>query len=153
MTTEQIGYGDAVLKVFPSFLGEIGEIGDPNLAVRISIIFGLLASISFIVVITGKITSVLVDFLSRGGSMVNKVNFSNHTIICGWNFQGKQIVKDLLEADTKNHNGIVVLADCEKIPINESRIVFVKGNPSNDEDLRRVGITKACNVIVLTDFT
>jgi voltage-gated potassium channel len=150
---EHVGYGEAVLKVFPSFLGELGEFGDPNLAARISIVVGLLVSISFIVIITAKITSVLVDFLRRGGSMAKKVNFSGHTIICGWNFQGEKIVKELLEANTKKRRGIVILANSEDRPLKEERVEFIRGDPSKDEDLSRAGIEKASNVIVLTDFT
>jgi voltage-gated potassium channel len=153
MMTEHIGYGNAVLKVFPSFLGEIGEIGDPNLLARISIVVGLLVSISFIVIITGKITSVLVDFLRRGGSMAKKANFSGHSIICGWNFQGEQIVKDLMEANGKSQRGIVILANKEERPLKDVRVEFINGDPSNDEDLKRAGIERASNVIVLTDFT
>jgi voltage-gated potassium channel len=153
MMTEHIGFGNAVLKVFPSFLGEIGEIGDPNLLARISIVVGLLVSISFIVIITGKISSVLVDFLRRGGSMAKKANFSGHTIICGWNFQGEQIVKDLLEANGKNQRGIVILDNREERPLKDVRVEFINGDPSNDEDLKRAGVEKASNVIVLTDFT
>lgn len=153
MVNDHIGYGQAVLKVFPSFLGELGEIGDPNIFVQISIVVGLLASISFIVIITAKITSMLIDFMRRGGSMAKKVNFSGHTIICGWNFQGERIVEELLEADTKKHRGIVILADSEERPLKEERVEFINGDPANDEDLIKAGVKRAESVIVLTDFT
>jgi voltage-gated potassium channel len=152
MFNEHIAYGDAVLKVFPSFLGEVGEIGDTNLAVQISVVIGLIASISFIVVITASITSMLVDFLRKGGAMATRANFSNHTIICGWNFQGEQIVRDLLKADTKKHQGVVILAINEERPLKEERVEFIRGDPSVDENLIKAGIKKAANVIVLTDF-
>jgi voltage-gated potassium channel len=153
MTAEQVGYGEAVLKVFPSFLGEVGEIGDPNLPAQISIVVGLLVSISFIVIITAKITSILVEFMKRGGSMAKKVNFSNHTIICGWNFQGERIVNDLLAANAKKQRGVVILANTEERPLKDERVEFMKGDPSNDEDLIKAGIKRAENVIILTDFT
>jgi voltage-gated potassium channel len=153
MTNEHVGYGEAVLKAFPSFLGEVGEIEETNVLAKVSIVIGLLASISFIVIITAKVTSVLVEFLRRGGSMAKKVNFSNHTIICGWNFQGEQIVKDLLEANTKKQHGVVILANSEERPLKDERVEFIRGDPSNDEDLIRAGIKRANNVIVLTDFT
>jgi len=153
MVNDQIGYGEAVLKVFPSFLGELGEIGDPNIPVQISIVVGLLASISFIVIITAKITSVLIEFMRRGGSMAKKVNFSGHTIICGWNFQGERIVEDLLKANTKKHQGVVILADTEERPLKEERVEFIKGDPASDEELIKAGVKRAESVIILTDFT
>jgi voltage-gated potassium channel len=150
---EDIGFGKAVLKVFPAFLGELGEIEGPNLQVQISLVVGLLASITFIVIITAKITSLLIEFLMRGGSMAKKVNFTGHTIICGWNFQGERIVKELLTASANKQRGIVILADSEKRPIDDERVEFIKGDPSQDEDLIRAGIHKADSIIVLTDFT
>jgi voltage-gated potassium channel len=153
MLNEHIGYGEAILKVFPSFLGEVGEVGDRNIAAEISIIIGLLLSISFIVIITARITSGLIEFMRRGGSMAKKVNLSGHTIICGWNFQGKHIVKNLLAANTKRRREVVILAECQERPLKEERVHFVMGDPSKDEDLKRAGIAKASNVIVLTDFT
>jgi voltage-gated potassium channel len=153
MLNEHIGYGEAILKVFPSFLGEVGEVGDRNVVAEISIIIGLLLSISFIVIITARITSGLIEFMRRGGSMAKKVSLSGHTIICGWNFQGKHIVDNLLAANYKTRPEIVVLADYEERPLKEERVYFVKGDPSRDEDLTRAGITRASNVIVLTDFT
>ncbi len=148
-----ISFGEAILKVFPAFIGELGEIEGPNIFAQISLLVGLIASLTFIVIITAKITSVLIEFLMRGGSMAKKVNFSGHTIICGWNFQGERIVNDLLAANDKKQRGIVVLTDAEERPLRDERIEFVKGNPSRDEDLERAGVHKADSVIVLTDFT
>jgi voltage-gated potassium channel len=148
-----ISFGNAILKVFPAFIGELGEVEGPNIFAQLSLLVGLMASLTFIVIITAKITSVLIELLMRGGSMAKKVNFSGHTIICGWNFQGERIVKDLLAANNKKQRGIVILTDSAERPIKDERVEFVKGNPSRDEDLERAGIHKADSVIVLTDFT
>lgn len=83
--------------------------------------------------------------------MAKKVNFSGHTIICGWNFQGEQIVNELLNANVKQQRGIVILHDSEERPIKDERVEFVKGDPSQDESLKRAGIMTADSVIVLTD--
>lgn len=86
MVFKQVGFGDAMMEIFPAFLGELGIIESPFLAIQISIIVGMLVSITFIAVVTAKITSLLIEFIRRGGSMAKKVNFSGHTVICGWNF-------------------------------------------------------------------
>ena len=153
MVYEDIGFGNAALKAFPAFFGEIGEIESPMIAVQVSMVIGILASVTFIVIVTAKITSVLIEFMRRGGSMAKKVNFSGHTIICGWNFQGERIVEDLLEASAGKQRGIVILTDCDERPIADERVEFIKGDPSNDENLIRAGIHRADSVIVLTDFT
>ncbi|MFC1949925.1 hypothetical protein ACFLW0_07130 [Chloroflexota bacterium] len=86
MACEQSGFSSAALKVFPAFFGELGEVESPYVAVKISIIIGILVSISFIAIVTAKITSSLIEFVRRGGTMVKRVNLSGHTVICGWNF-------------------------------------------------------------------
>ena len=101
MAFEKVGFGNAMMEIFPAFLGELGIIESPFLAVQISMVVGMLVSISFIAVVTAKITSLLIEFIRRGGSMAKKVNFSGHTLICGWNFQGERIVDELLSADQK----------------------------------------------------
>lgn len=153
MAYDDVGFWRAALKAFPTFFGELGEIETPFMPIQISMVIGILASATFIVVITAKMTSVLIEFIKRGGSMAKKVNFSNHTIICGWNFQGERIVKELLAASEGKQRGLVILTDTEKRPTMDERVEFIRGNPSRDEELEKAGIYRADSVIVLTDFT
>lgn len=85
--------------------------------------------------------------------MTKKVNLSGHTIICGWNFQGERIVRELLSADARQQRGVVILTDSEERPLKDERVEFIEGDPSQDEDLIRAGVMKADSVIVLTDLT
>jgi voltage-gated potassium channel len=151
MVQENITFGQAIIEIFPAFFGELGTIGSPSLPVRACIIIGMIASVTVIAVVTAKITSVLVEAIRRGGIMAKKVNFSGHTIICGWNFQGELMVSELLKANVKQQRGIVILHDSEERPIKDERVEFVRGDPSQDDDLKRAGIMKADSVIVLTD--
>jgi voltage-gated potassium channel len=151
MVQENTTFGQAVIEIFPAFFGELGTIGSPSLPVRACIIIGMIASVTVIAVVTAKITSVLVEAIRRGGIMARKVNLSGHTIICGWNFQGELMVKELLKADVKEQRGIVILHDSEERPIKDERVEFVRGDPSQDDDLKRAGIMKADSIIVLTD--
>ena len=153
MSYEDVGFGDATALILPAFLGELGIMESPFVAVRISIMAGLIASITFLAILTAKITSLLMEFLRRGGSMKKKVNFSRHIVICGWNFQGEQIVNHLLSPDQKQYRQIVVLANIEQRPVKDERIEFIKGDPTQDESLVRAGVMKADSAIVLTDFT
>jgi voltage-gated potassium channel len=150
---EKVGFGIALMNIFPAFFGELGAVESPFVAVQISTIIGILASVTFIAIVTAKITSVLVELIRRGGSMAKRVRFTGHTIICGWNFQGERVINELLSADNKRKQGIVVLADREERPISDERIEFVKGDPTQDKDLVRAGLMSADSVIVLTDLT
>ena len=151
MAHEKAGFANATMRILPAFFGELGIIESPFVAVRASIITGMVASVTFIAIVTAKITSVLVESIRRGGSMAKKVNFSGHTIICGWNFQGERVVSELLKADVRQQRGIVVLHDSEERPIRDERVEFIRGDPSQDESLKRAGIMRADSVIVLTD--
>jgi voltage-gated potassium channel len=152
MAYEEVGFGDATALILPAFVGELGIMESRFLAVRISIMAGLITSITFLAILTAKITSLLMEFLRRGGSMKKKVNFSRHIVICGWNFQGEQIVNHLLSPDQKQYRQIVVLANVEQRPVKDERIEFIKGDPTQDENLIRAGVMRADSIIVLTDL-
>jgi voltage-gated potassium channel len=151
MAHEKAGFANATMRILPAFFGELGIIESPFVAVRASIITGMVASVTFIAIVTAKITSVLVESIRRGGSMAKKVNFSGHTIICGWNFQGERVVSELLKADVRQQRGIVIIHDSEERPISDERVEFIRGDPSQDESLKRAGLMRANSVIVLTD--
>ena len=153
MACEKVGFGSAAMTTFPAFFGEIGTIGSPLLAVQICIVVGMVVSVTFLAIITAKITSVLLELIRRGGSMAKRVKFSGHIIICGWNFQGERIVQELLSANTKQQRGIVLLCDSEERPLKDERVEFIKGSPTQDENLIRAGVMRADSVIVLTNLT
>jgi len=153
MMYEKVGFGDAAMSIFPAFLGELGIVESQFLAVRISIMAGLIVSVTFLAIITAKITSLFLEFIRKGGSIVKRVNFSGHIIICGWNFQGENIVKELLSASEKRHRDIVILTDSDKRPLKDDRVEFINGDPSQNENLVRAGIERADSAIVLTDLT
>jgi len=153
MIYEDVSFGSAAMKIFPAFFGEVGEVETPIIAVQISIVIGIIVSITFLAVITARITSALIEFIRRGGSMAKKVNFSGHTIICGWNFQGERVVKELLAATVKQRRGIAILTDSNERPMTDERVEFIKGDPSQDESLIHAGIERADSVIVLSDCT
>lgn len=106
MAYEKVSFVTANMKILPAFFGEIGIIESPYVAVQISIIVGMIASVTVIVIITAKITSVFVEFVRRGGIMAKKVNLSGHTIICGWNFQGERVISDLLQVNPQSNYAI-----------------------------------------------
>ncbi len=153
MASEEVSFGSAALRIFPAFFGEIGQVETSFVAVQISMIVGILVSITFLAIITAKITSALIEVIRRGGSMAKRVNFSGHTLICGWNFQGERVVKELLSATVKQQRGIVVLAKSDQRPVKDEQVEFVNGDPSQDGNLIRAGVERADSVIVLTDFT
>jgi voltage-gated potassium channel len=151
--TENISFFEALFtRVLACFLGELGEIQGKLLA-RIATVIGLIAGVVFITIVGAKIVTVFVNHAMRGGRVMKSVNHKNHIIICGWNLQGKNIIKQLLSPDIKERRPIVILANLEKKPINEDRVDFISGDPTKREDLKRAGIMTANTAIILTDMS
>jgi voltage-gated potassium channel len=153
MISENVAFGDATARIMPAFLGELGIVESESVVTQISCLVALVVSVAFLAIITAKITSMFIEFCRRGGSMVKKVNLSEHIVICGWNFQGERMIDQLLSGGGEPIREIVVLADCEQRPVQDERVEFVRGDPTQDEALMRAGIKKASSVIVLTDLT
>ena len=143
----------AAMMCLPAFLGELGSLEASSGVVNFGILFSLFISIAFLSILTAKITSIFVEICRQGGSIVNTVDFSDHIIICGWNAQGPAIVAELLASGMVARNEIVILANYERRPIKDERVEFIRGDPSQDEDLRRAKAESAHSAIVLSDLT
>ncbi len=101
-----------------------------------------------------------VDELRRGRSPVIETDF---TLILGWSPRVFTIVSEIIEADeSRSDSAIVVLTAMEKRDMEDeldsrvlvrkrTRVVCRSGDPSNLNDLERVGIREARSVIVLAD--
>ena len=144
---------EAFFFTLPSFLGQIAEGYKFGTGQFIASVVGLITSIGILAIITSVIVSKFILFCLRGGRMVERVRFSNHIIICGWNTQGERIVRELKKAGVTKSRGVVILADLEKRPIQEPEVDFVQGDPTQYQDLERAGLRNAQSVIVLADFT
>ncbi len=143
---------EAFYKVFPLFLGEFSDIELATPLSRLTGLGGLVAGVAFIAILGARIVTWFVNLSLRGGRIVQKVNHKNHIIICGWNMQGKNIIKQLLSPDIAEKRPIVILAQMEKRPLEDERVDFISGDPTKEEDLKRAGIMKADTAIVLTEM-
>jgi voltage-gated potassium channel len=76
---------------------------------------------------------------------------TNHLLICGWSAKGFEIIRELRAKEVEDPRPIVILADLEAAPLEEENTTFVRGNPSNADDLERAGISQVATVIVLAD--
>ncbi len=143
---------DAFFNVFPLFLGELGDGKMETPLAKITGLGGLIAGVTFIAIIGGRIVTWFVDFSLKGGRIVNKVNYKNHIIICGWNMQGQNIINQLLSPDIAESRPIVILAHLQRRPLEDDRVDFISGDPTKEEDLKRAGIMTADTAIVLTEM-
>jgi len=150
MRYEKVGLGDAVVILLPPILGQLGTIVKSPTGV--AIILSLLIYMLSLAVIFGKMAESLINLSLKGGIIVKKVNYKNHIVICGWNYQGTKIIDNLLSDDICSKIPIVILADLEKVPYDSDNVDFIRGCPYKKEDLIRAGIPTADTAIILTDI-
>ncbi len=127
-TTTTVGYGD----ITPETLGG-----------RIISIVVMLSGIGFMGVFLANFTDMLIEkSLARG--MRARAYMEGHVIICGWNGIVEIALRELL-ADGRE---VAVVADVDMIPIEHRNLVFVRGEPSDDEKLSRANVAKASFVLI-----
>ncbi|MEN6427950.1 MAG: NAD-binding protein [Phycisphaerales bacterium] len=152
MVCEDVRFAEATSTMIPAFLGELGRVEGHSIITQISILVALLSSVAFLAVITGRITSRFVELCRAGGSIVKQVNYSDHIVICGWNFQGQRIIDELMRSQGRKRRQVVILANRDTRPVPDERLAFVQGDPTQDEALLRAGIPQAESAIILSDM-
>jgi voltage-gated potassium channel len=109
------------------------------------------AGVSLVAFATATIASRFVATVINRGAGMGKFKGSNHLLICGWSPKGVEIIRELRAKEVEDPRPIVILADIETDPMDEKGITFVRGNPSNSDDLARAGVDRVTTVIVLAD--
>ena len=133
--------------IYITLVAIFGETGGPEtIGARIVTIVALIEGLflgAYIVVVAAV-------FNLRGGGIFMR-KFSNHIVICGWNFQGAWIIHELLEG---SDDDIVVIPGDEKPnsgDVSSPRVRVVEGQPTEDTTLDEAGISEARSAIILTD--
>ncbi len=95
--------------------------------------------------------------LKSNTKLVNDFGVDNHIIICNWTKKADLLVKELHHPSVEKKRPIIVITENpQDIPDFEEDdsyrgIMIVKGNPSNEDALKRAGIKTAETVIILAD--
>jgi voltage-gated potassium channel len=100
---------------------------------------------------TGALASKLVEIVIRRGTGMADVRLKGHIVVCGWSGKGHEILRELHAREVEDDRPVVVLAQLETMPSRDPLAVFVRGNPTDAEDLRRAGIEHASTAIILAD--
>src|SRR5947209_1021443 len=101
---------------------------------------------------TGALASRFVQSVILRGAGMGTFKGSGHIVIGGWTSQGPEIVRELLSKEVEEKRSIVVLAQLSTDPYpDDDHLPFIKGNPTNADDLRRAGIERAECAIVVAD--
>jgi len=144
VTMTTVGYGDRV-PITPG-----GRI------IGITVMFLGVALVSLFTAIE---SSIFVARQIKEGRGLEQIKLKNHLMICGWNFNGEQIVNSLLK-HSKKKSQIVLINQLNEDAISDVltnfsalKIKIVYGDYTKEAVLNRANIASAEAAIVLPDFS
>lgn len=111
----------------------------------------LVAGVGLAAMATGAFASSLLQMVLRKDLGMGTVRTSGHILICGWSAKGAEILRELHADEVVDKKPVVVLAPHETSPTKDDLVTFVRGNPSDTDDLLRAGVLSASVSIVLAD--
>ena len=138
---------DGIYFIVPIIFGE--TTAPSSIAARVVTLIALLQGL----ILTTYLIAISAFFTIKGGKILTRKHL-NHYIICGWNFQGKTMVQELLEG-RGNQSFDIVVAPGDPLPSElkqfGNKIFVIEGNPSDDATLISAGVMDAKAAIVLND--
>jgi len=133
-------YAESLFWALTSLLGN-GDPGFATGAVGGLVYVGLIVTgVLMLGLVTGAIIAVIIDFLLKEGQGLGASGFRDHIVICGWNATAREAI-DELRGDAYKRK-LVLIHDAERNPA-EKLVYYVRGDPTNGEDLERAGIVDA----------
>ena len=124
---------------------------------RMFAVFIMFAGITLVSLLTASISSIFVAQKIREGKGLEKLNLSDHFILCGWNSNANKIINSI---QLLNHNqrkiDLVLINDLSeeeitqlKTRFSKIKIHFVSGDLTQEETLHRASIATSDTVIII----
>ena len=124
---------------------------------RMFAVFIMFAGITLVSLLTASISSIFVAQKIREGKGLEKLNLSDHFILCGWNSNANKIINSI---QLLNHNqrniDLVLINDLSEEEITQLKtrftkikIHFVSGDFAQEETLHRASIATSDTVIII----
>jgi len=110
----------------------------------------MILGIGFLGLLTATIASVLIEKRALENKGMKSATISGHFIICGWNFRGSDMVKELRADEKSKGLPIVVIADIAEKPIDDPELYFIRGEVNSDT-VGRASIEAAKVAVILSD--
>lgn len=107
-----------------------------------------LFGVAIVATITGALVGFVIDFLLKEGQGMGASGYEGHIVVCGWNPTARDLIAELHGDDYDAD--VVVITNAEKNPAGHGTY-FVKGDPTDAEDLARAGIHQAAAAIIFPD--
>jgi voltage-gated potassium channel len=107
--------------------------------------FLILFGVAMLGMITGALVAMVIDFLLKEGQGLGASGYKEHIVVCGWNTTARDLIDELRGDDYTAK--VVVIADVDKNPAGDG-VYFVRGDATNEEDLKRAGIQEATSALI-----
>ncbi|CAN5896487.1 ion transporter [soil metagenome] len=104
-----------------------------------------LFGVAIVATMTGVLVGFVIDFLLKEGQGMGASGYKDHIVVCGWNPTARDLVDELCSDESGLR--IVLLHDSEKNPA-DNQVYFVRGDTTNEDDLKRAGIESARSAII-----
>ncbi len=101
--------------------------------------------VAIVALLTGALVGFVIDFLLKEGQGMGAAGYRDHIVVCGWNSTARDLIAEL--AGDEYATKLVLLHDSERNPADGS-VYFVRGDTTNEEDLKRAGIETAVSAII-----
>ena len=136
-----------------------GDLTPVTPAARIAASIMMFFSMALISFFTATISSIFVARKIREGKGLEKIKYSEHYIICGWNDLADELLESLLKQDKKDSTPIVLVnelseeeIDAWRSTLNASHLGFVRGDFTQDAVLAKANVSKAKAVLILPNL-
>lgn len=127
-----------------------GDISPASSGGRVIGVLLMLFGIGFLGILTATLASTFIEERRQEEKGVNRVNVSQHLLICGWSYKTREIVEEVRADDKTGTRLIVIIADLPEKPFEDAYIHFVSGLISK-ESLEKANAQDALAAIVLSD--
>ncbi|MCF7823921.1 MAG: NAD-binding protein [Candidatus Marinimicrobia bacterium] len=136
-----------------------GDLTPATPAARIAASIMMFFSLALISFFTATISSIFVARKIREGKGLEKINYTEHYVICGWNDLADELLDAFLKQDNEEQTPIVLVnelseeeIDSWRSKLNASHLGFVRGDFTQDQILEKANISKAKAVLILPNL-
>ena len=126
---------------------------------RLFAVFVMFAGIALVSLLTASISSIYVAKRIREDKGLEKVNLSDHIVLCGWNKNAESIIDSLRNLSNKDSLHLILVNEIHEDIVNHLRnkykdvdLYFVAGDFTSEEILKRASIEEAHTVIIIPNI-
>ncbi len=127
-----------------------GDISPSTSEGRVLAVIIMFFGIGLLGILSASLATMLISMRIRENKGMVASTAENHIIICEWNHRARSVLKELRSDGHTENLSIVLIADIDEKPVDDSKLVFIRG-VVNEETLKMANLAKAGTIIILGD--